>query len=611
MGDDKTFTKEELDKAVAEAYKKAKKDSGEEKEKIPLLDFKEDYVKSWQIGLSDIKTITEKTMSEVASSFTDKSLGENTFINLLDQQATELSAQFGVGKGRMEEFRQSIADVSPALIRMGVDQSEAIKNIGKMGQALGSAASLGSEAIIELSAASKATGQDVGVLTEKFREVGVSVYDVGDAMLDVANSARSAGVSVGAVSSAVAQNIGKLNLYNFEGGINGLTKMSIQASRLGVDMGKVFKIADDLFSPEKAIEMSASLQRLGVTSSGLLDPLRAMDMAQNDPEALQNEILNISKEFTKFNEQTGKFEIMPGSKRRLREVAEAMGMTAEELAGMSIKASEFDKKMSQIKLPSFAEGNEETKELIASMAQMKDGIATVNVKDEKTGEVLLKQVDQLTPEDIEKLKESQTTQAQTVEQLAYDQLTELQQINSSISGTKAAVGFGKATSEPIEKLFTTMMSINKDVAVGLNKGVTTKSVREPLTELTQPIEDAITALLREDQKGASDAFNQFVANAAKIEEESKANIQRTFDNTLKSIQETFNKAYNPQTPSQPQTVNVNWTISGDPNITGKINQDQFDRMLNTSTSNPDTRINVTNNLVDKNAPSATTGGKNQ
>jgi hypothetical protein len=607
---DKAFTKEELDKAVAEAYKKAKKESGDETEKIPLLDFKEDYVKSWQIGLSDIKNITQTTMGQVADAFTDKKLGENTFIKLLDEQATQLSAQFGVGKGRMEEFRQSIADVSPALIRMGIDQEEAIKNIGKMGEALGSAASLGTEAIVELSAASKATGQDAGVLTAKFREVGISVYDVGDAMLEVANSARAAGVSVSAVSSAVAQNIGKLNLYNFEGGVNGLTKMSIQASRLGVDMGKVFKLADDLMSPEKAIEMSASLQRLGVTSSGLLDPLRAMDMAQNDPEALQKEIVNMSKEFTKFNEQTGKFEIMPGSKRRLREVADAMGMTAEELAGMSIKASEFDKKMSQIKLPSFAEGNEETKELIASMAQMKDGVATVNVKDEKTGEITLKQVDQLTPEDIEKLKESQTTQAQTVEQLAYDQLTELQQINNSISGTKAAVGFGKATSEPIEKLFTTMMSINKDVALGINKDVTTKSVREPLTELTQPIENAITALLKEDAKGASDAFNQFVANAAKIEEESKVRIQTSFDNTLKSIQETFNKAYNPQKVETKAELTVNVKVTGDEN-TRNMDTEDFKRTYETVLKDPNV-TSFTNKVTSSStSPSATTGGKNQ
>lgn len=604
-----TYTKEDLDKAVKEAYQKGKKESGEKAEVPDLLNFDKSYVTSWKIGLDSIREEVTSTMQGVADSFTDQSLGENSFIKLLDEQATNLSAQFGVGKGRMEEFRQSIADVSPALIRMGVDQSEAIKNIGKMGTALGSAASLGSEAIIELSAISQATGQDVGVLTEKFREVGVSVYDVGDAMLDVANSARAAGVSVAAVSSAVAQNIGKLNLYNFEGGINGLTKMSVQATRLGVDMGKVFKIADDLFSPEKAIELSASLQRLGVTSSALLDPLRGMDMAQNDPEALQKEILNISKEFTKFNEQSGKFEIMPGSKRRLREVADALGMSAEELAGMSIKASEFDKKMSQIKLPSFAEGNEETKELIASMAQMKDGVATVNVKDEKTGEVLLKQVDQLTPEDIEKLKESQATQAQTVEQLAYDQLTELQQINKSISGTKAAVGFGKATAEPIEKMFTTMMQINKDVAVGLNKDITTKSVREPLTELTQPIEDAITALLKEDQKGASDAFNQFVANAAKIEEESKKNIQASFDATLKSIQETFNKAYNPQ-KSEPQTVNVNVKVEGDAN-TSQMNTDQVTNAVIKGLQDPTSANAVVKATNGGNAPSATTGGKNQ
>lgn len=607
-----TYTKEDLDKAVKEAYKKGKKDGGEDDtEKSDILNFEKDYVDDWTAGLGNIQKSVKDSMDEIATSFTDQNLGKNSFLKLLDEQATELSAEFGVGKGRMEEFRQSIADVSPELIKMGIDQETAIKNIGKMGNALGSAASLGSEAIIELSAAAKATGQDVGDLTGKFREVGISVYDVGDAMLEVANSARAAGVSVGAVSSAVASNIGKLNLYNFEGGVNGLTKMSIQASRLGVDMNKVFKIADDLMSPEKAIDMSAALQRLGVTSSGLLDPLRAMDMAQNDPEALQKEIVNMSKEFTKFNEQTGKFEIMPGAKRRMKEVAEAMGMLPEEFAKMSIQSAEFDKKMSQIKLPNFAEGNQETKELIASMAQMKDGVATVNVKDEKTGEVILKQVDQLTPEDIEKLKESQATQAQTVEQLAYDQLTELQQINKSISGTKAAVGFGKATSEPIEKLFTTMMSINKDVAVGMNRGVTTKSVREPLTQLTQPIEDAITALLKEDKEGANLALTNFLTNAAKIEEESKVKFQASFDATLKSIQDTFNKAYNPQKPAEGQVITVNWNISGDPNITKNVDQETVNKMMIKGSDTPEVKVNLNSNLNSKNAPSAMTGGKNQ
>jgi hypothetical protein len=94
-----------------------------------------------------------------------------------------------------------------------------------------------------------------------------------------------------------------MNLYNFEGGIKGLAKMAATSERLGLSMQTVFNQADKIMNPEGAIEMSAALQRLGVTSSGLLDPLRAMDLAQNDPEQLQKEMVNLGKEFTRFNEK--------------------------------------------------------------------------------------------------------------------------------------------------------------------------------------------------------------------------------------------------------------------------------------------------------------------
>ena len=253
---------------------------------------------------------------------------------------------------------------------MGLTEQDAAKNFKEAATSLGTAASIGNEAIIEMSAAAQLTGQDVGNLTAGFREVGVSIYDVGDQMKDVANYAKSVGVSVSAVSDGVVKNLGKMNLYNFEGGIKGLTSMAAQASRLGISMDTVFELSEKLMDPEKAIDMSAALQRLGVTSSALLDPLKAMDLAQNDPEQLQKEMVNISKEFTKFNEASGKMEIMPGAKRRLREVADAMGMSASELAKMSINAADFDKKMSQIEFPELAQ-DKETKEMIASMAQLK------------------------------------------------------------------------------------------------------------------------------------------------------------------------------------------------------------------------------------------------
>ena len=144
-------------------------------------------------------------------------------------------------------------------------------------------------------------------------------------MTEVAQIAREAGVSVAAVSEGVVQNLDKMNIYNFENGTKGLAKMAAQASRLGIDMDKIFGVVDKVFNPEGAIEMAAAMQRLGVSTSALLDPLRLMDLSQNDPTELQNQIVNMTKDFVRFNEELGQFEIMPGEKRRLNEIGKELG----------------------------------------------------------------------------------------------------------------------------------------------------------------------------------------------------------------------------------------------------------------------------------------------
>lgn len=583
-----------------------------EKEQKGMLTFTDEYIKNYEIGVGNIKNTLDGLITATANGFAEGGLASSKAVEILETQAQDIANSFGVSRGRIEEFKQVIADASPELIKLGIDQTAVAKNYETISKEMGSAASLGTEAIVEMSAAAKATGVDVGTLAKEFRSVGVSMYDVGEQMTEVANYARSVGVSVNAVSQGVVSNLGKLNTFNFAGGVDGLAKMAAQASRLGVDMGKVFKIADDLFSPEKAIDMSAALQRLGVTSSGLLDPLRAMDMAQNDPAALQNEILNISKEFTKFNEQTGKMEILPGSKRRLREVAEALGMTAEELAGMSIKAADFDRKMSQIKLPDFAEGSEETKELIASMAQMKGGVATVNVKDEKTGEVILKQVDQLTPEDIEKLKNSQTEQAKSVEELAYDQLTQLQQINTGINGVKAAAAFGKATSEPVEKLYNTMMQTSATIAKDYAGRAQTSDFREITNAVTQPLESYITSGVQGDTKGQEAALNTMLVNLTKIEEEQLVKQQQYFEETVKNIQANFKSSYDkPKEIKTSSDLNVNVKIEGDPNVINKLDGNQLTNTIKATVTEPNFLAEYKKQLLGGMELSAVTGGKNQ
>jgi hypothetical protein len=110
-----------------------------------------------------------------------------------------------------------------------------------------------------------------------------------------------------------------MNKYNFQGGVDGLAKMAAQASSMRIDMKTTLNFAEGLYNPEKAIEMSSALQRLGVTQSDLLDPLRLMDLSLNDPTELQNQLVQMTEQFVQLNEK-GQFQIAPGQIRRLREI---------------------------------------------------------------------------------------------------------------------------------------------------------------------------------------------------------------------------------------------------------------------------------------------------
>jgi hypothetical protein len=507
-------------------------------------------------SLVNLPSFAKEFGSAVVGSITDLSRG----IGILEQQGTLIQQSFGVSRDRIEEFKTLIADVGPVLASIGISENEFASTITNITDKLGTAASLGAEAVTEIAAASKVSGVEVGTLAENFRGVGISMYDVGDRMAEVANYARSVGVPVKAVSEGVSTNLGKINLYNFEGGVQGLTRMATQAARLGVDMTKVFSIADELFSPEKAIDYAASLQRLGVTANGLLDPLKAMDMAQNDPEALQNEIVNLTKDFVKFSEANNKFEIMPGAQRRMREVAQALNIDAGEFAKMGIQAAEFDRKLSQIKLPSFAD-DKETKELIASMSQIKNGVATVTIKNIQTGKVELKQPDQLTPEDIEKLKQSQDDNNKSIEELAVEQLTQSQFQTAHLEAIRLGGQLGMASMGPVQRLLETSRETTRAATRAATTEYTAPVVRETLTPAARVAEDAVISLLQNNAKGFENAVGRMGGAVDNI----TTNIDKLAKNVTSNFQSAMGgvgKQYEPviQKLESKNDINVNMSL---------------------------------------------------
>ena len=395
----------------------------------------------------------KKELKEVISP--DALYKRSTF---LDQEQANLRATLGLGTQKADEFRKLVADGAASFAQIGLSVDKVRENYEGLISVFQTNIATSDQDLFEIAATAKVTGQSTKELAGGFRSVGISLKETGERMTEVAEIARQAGVSVAGVSDGVLKNIEKMNLYNFENGTRGLAKMAAQASRLGIDMDKIFVVVDKAFNPESAIEMAAAMQRLGVSTGALLDPLRLMDLSQNDPTELQNQIVNMTKDFVRFNEELGQFEIMPGEKRRLNEIGKELGMTNGELQRMALNAASLDMKMKQIRFPSSL-ASKEDRELIATLATVnKQGVAEIKValtddKGERTGEYDMVEVSELTNEQLENIKKDQELRGRTMEEIAGDQLSELAKLNTQFDSIKKAISYGAATSRPVSAIY--------------------------------------------------------------------------------------------------------------------------------------------------------------
>jgi hypothetical protein len=428
-----------------------------------------------------------------------------TQINL-DKEASRLVRAFGVSKDKAGELTQTLTDAIPGFIAFGGSVGDAGQTIKTLAESFDTNMSIAGDTLVSFAATAKVTGVEQGKLATSFRDVGVSLGDIDDRMLKVVETARNAGITTKAVSDLVTSNLDKMNLYNFNNGVVGLAKMAAQASRLGIDMNSIFSTVDKVFNPEGAIELSSALQRLGVTTSDLLDPLRLMDLAQNDPTELQNQIVNMTKEFVKFNTANNQFEILPGAKRRLNEIGAAFGYSNGQLQKMAINAANFDYKLKQLKFPSDL-ASKEDKEFLATISQIGEkgsqfeGRAFVQVEQrdatgEGTGRYISKALEDLSSEDINQLKKQTDIQG-SMEDIARNQLDYVKRIESNLNSMLAAAKYGVATSPTLQGLFqNTMQGAVSMTDIAATKPFNeTKFYRENTDEFIKAAGQIISALV--------------------------------------------------------------------------------------------------------------------
>ena len=379
-----------------------------------------------------------------------KTLSESLILNAkvllnvfqeVDAEAVKVAKAFGQGSENILSIKQTLVDAAPAVEALGGK----FENVGiiqtELVSSLNRALLLSTDTYAKIYAATEVTGKKAQELFPAFKNVGISAYGVSEGMQKIVDTARQQGLSVVAVSDQAVKNMEAMNKYNFQGGVDGLAKMAAQATSLRIDMGKTLDFAENLYKPEKAIEMSAALQRLGITQSELLDPLRLMDLSINDPAELQNQLVQMTQQFVTMNE-AGNFEIAPEGKLRMRELAHEMNIPYEQLTKMALGSAELEDKLSKIRFPEFM--SEDQQKMIANLAEMKNGeyVITVGNQTVPLAEAL-SNIDNT--DELNKLIEA--SEPKSMEEMAKEQLTLQEDMAASLRKIANRVPRGIVTSK--------------------------------------------------------------------------------------------------------------------------------------------------------------------
>jgi hypothetical protein len=412
----------------------------------------------------------------------DRLFGElESTADKVDTAFQSIVNRMGDGAGLGESIRKNFTAAVSQVQLIGLDFKDVQETAEAALDVFKTNVTLSEDQYTNLLSTQEVTGVVAKDLLTGFRDAGMSIKDITKEMYNVTQVANAIGVNAKIVSASVVGNLDKLNRYGFQNGVEGLAKMAAKASALRIDLSETLSIADDLMDPEGAIELSSTLQRLGTTSAALTDPLRLMDMAQNDVGALQEELAKMFSTYAEFSEENQRFEILPSARRELKQLEKELGLPLGTIEKMAIGTKELDKKLSEISFSGF-DVPRETQELIANMSMMNE-----------EGEYMIKYVDPETKESMETtttdflekfngdakamqdaLGRQQQEENLTLEEInkkmlekAGDQLTSMQQIEAYTRASTSAFGLGAGGGEYGKQILIANEQLAKDFNTGL------------------------------------------------------------------------------------------------------------------------------------------------
>jgi hypothetical protein len=318
--------------------------------------------------------------------------GDQAIIYLKQQTQllTLINKEAGLTGKFSKAFRDELTQASPELLRIGISFEDLARASKQVVDQSGRFLALNRETWKDAGYAASAyvgTLRDLVAMYPEFEKIGLGAEDTNKAINSVGQKSIGLGLQAQKTTSELSKNIGRLNDYGFKNGVEGLASMVRKATEFRMSMDEVFKVAEKVMDPDKAIELTANLQVLGGAIGDFNDPLKLMYMATNNVEGLQDALIGAAGSLATYNSEQGRFEITGVNLRRAKAEADALGISYQEFSKGAIAAAERASASAALMSRGLNLKDEE-KEFLTNIAQMKGGKMMIEIQGDQLREDL-------------------------------------------------------------------------------------------------------------------------------------------------------------------------------------------------------------------------------
>lgn len=336
-------------------------------------------------------TNTKKALSfkNIAGNLLSSAIdGVNQYYSEQTALLERINQRTGLTGQLSRDFREEISKAQPRLLQLGISFDELSDSAARLVEQSGRFNLINQQTFERAGLVAKAyvgTLQDLVSMYPEFEKVGIGAADAQERIADAGKRSLELGLRSQTVTTDLSKNLGKLNEYGFRNGVRGLEEMVRKTIEFRMNMDNVYQIAEKVFDPDKAIELSANLQVLGGAIGDFNDPLKLMYMATNNVEGLQDALIGAAGGLATYNAEQGRFEITGVNLRRAKAMATELGMSLGDLSKSAIAAAERASASGELLAQGLKLDNDQQR-FITNLAQMKGGKMVIELQSDKLKE---------------------------------------------------------------------------------------------------------------------------------------------------------------------------------------------------------------------------------